>query len=57
MSRRHRKGGGERFVALQHWMLRSPAWRALSPNGKAVLIHLWERNNGTNNGQIVSRGA
>jgi hypothetical protein len=34
-------------------MLRSPAWRALSPNGKAVLLHLWERHNGSNNGQIV----
>ena len=47
------KGSGERFVALHHWLLKSPAWRALSPNAKAVLLHLWERHNGSNNGQIV----
>src|ERR1051325_8150821 len=48
-----KRHGGERYIALPHWMLRSPAWRALSPNGKAVLLHLWERHNGSNNGQIV----
>jgi hypothetical protein len=53
MAKRRRGHSGERFIALPHWMLRSPAWRALSPNGKAVLLHLWERHNGTNNGQIV----
>src|SRR5215471_17061559 len=50
---RRRAHGGERFVLLPHWMLKSPAWRALSPNAKAVLLHLWERHNGANNGQIV----
>jgi hypothetical protein len=50
--RRHR-GSSERFIALPHWLLKSPAWRALSPNAKAVLLHLWERHNGSNNGAIV----
>jgi hypothetical protein len=53
MAKRHSNGSAERFVALHHWMLKSPAWRALSPNGKAVLLHVWERHNGSNNGQIV----
>src|SRR5436190_5299 len=53
MSGRKRKGSGERFVMLPHWLLKSAAWRALSPNGKAVLLHLWESHNGSNNGQIV----
>jgi hypothetical protein len=52
-SGRHRGHGGERFIVLPHWLLRSGAWCALSPNAKAVLIHLWERHNGSNNGQIV----
>jgi hypothetical protein len=34
-------------------MLRSPAWRALSPVEKVVLLDLWQRHNGINNGQIV----
>jgi hypothetical protein len=53
MSRRRRVDSGERFICLHHWMLRSQAWRALSPNAKAVLLHLWQRHNGSNNGQIV----
>ena len=53
MKRARGKSKGERHVRLRHWMLRSPAWRALSPNGKAVLLHVWERHNGVNNGQIV----
>lgn len=53
MARRRGHRSGERFVALPHWLLRSPAWRALSPNAKAVLLHIWERHNGSNNGQIV----
>src|SRR5580704_17317845 len=53
MSRPRRHRSGERFVLLPHWMLKSSAWRALSPNAKAVLLHLWERHNGSNNGDIV----
>ena len=53
MKRRKRRGGGERFVKLPHWMLKCPAWRTLSPNAKAVLLHLWEEHNGSNNGEIV----
>jgi len=44
---------GERHIKLYHWTMKSAAWIALSPNSKAVLIDVWQRNNGINNGQIV----
>jgi hypothetical protein len=53
MAKRHSNSSAERFVALHHWLLKSPAWRALSSNAKAVLLHVWERHNGSNNAQIV----
>jgi hypothetical protein len=53
MSKPKRRASGDRHIRLHHWMLRSAAWAALSPNGKAVLLDLWKRHNGANNGQIV----
>lgn len=53
VSKHNRDSKPERYVALFHWMLQSSAWAALSPNGKAVLIEIWRRHNGINNGQIV----
>jgi hypothetical protein len=47
-----RVGGYERFVALPHFMLGSPAWLTMSPNAKALLIDVWRRHNGVNNGEI-----
>jgi hypothetical protein len=52
MGKRGRHRSGARFVALHHWLLRSAAWQALSPNAKAVLLHIWLRHNGSNNGTI-----
>src|SRR5579859_6054768 len=52
MSRR-RRGSGERYVLLPHWLLKCPAWRTASPKAKALLLHLWERHNGANNSDIV----
>ena len=51
---RRRKSAGDysRWVALHHWMLRSPAWKSLSPNAKALLLDVWQRHNGANNGEI-----
>src|SRR3954465_8509527 len=43
----------DRFIALRFWMLESPAWKALSPNGTKVLLDLWKRHNGSNNGEVV----
>jgi hypothetical protein len=33
-------------------MLRSDVWRTLAPEAKALLIDVWMRHNGTNNGEI-----
>jgi hypothetical protein len=47
------KGKIEPYVRLPHWMLKSPAWMNLSGNAIKTLLHLWERHNGGNNGEIV----
>lgn len=52
--KKHRRSGDyERFVALPHYMLRSPAWKTLPPDAKALLIEVWMRHNGMNNGEIA----
>jgi hypothetical protein len=43
---------GERFIRLQFFMLKSDAWRSLTPDAKAILLHVWERHNGINNDEI-----
>jgi hypothetical protein len=60
--RRRSKGGYSRYVALQHYMLKCLAWAGreeplpavepLSPNAKALLVDIWQRHNGQNNGEI-----
>ena len=42
-----------RWVQLDLWMLMCPAWQALTPDAVAVLIAVWTRYNGINNGQIA----
>ncbi|MBF0563280.1 MAG: helix-turn-helix domain-containing protein [Alphaproteobacteria bacterium] len=42
----------ERFILLPHWMLDSPAWLALSPPAMKLLIAVWRRHNGENNGEV-----
>lgn len=42
----------ERFVRLDHYMLKSGAWMSMSPPAKALLIQLWVRFNGQNNSEI-----
>lgn len=55
-SRKHDKKGrskrGERYVRLEHWLLKMPAWRALTPQARAVYVELEQRFNGSNNGEI-----
>lgn len=45
-------GGGERFILLPHFMLNCPAWKTLPSNAKALLLDVWTRHNGMNNGEI-----
>lgn len=42
----------DRYVGLPHYMLRSDAWLDLSSDAKAILIDVWQRHNGVNNGGI-----
>lgn len=44
------KGGT--FIKLEHVLLNSAAWHALSASERALLIHIWSRHNGRNNGDL-----
>jgi hypothetical protein len=48
-----RSEGEPAFVQLPWWLIESPAFHALSPEGKVALLYLTKRFNGRNNGQIV----
>ena len=43
---------GERFIKLPHWMLKSEAWLYLGLTARCLLIEIWQRHNGQNNGEI-----
>ena len=40
------------FIKLDHGLLKSEAWQHLSPDATKVLLDLWSRHNGINNGSI-----
>lgn len=42
-----------RFVALHHYMLKCPAWETMPGTSLKILIEVWKRHNGVNNGEIV----
>jgi hypothetical protein len=42
----------DRFVRLPHYLLKSAAWRTMPPSAKALLLEVWLRHNGVNNGEI-----
>jgi hypothetical protein len=51
---RHGVGGSsDRFIQMPHYMLKSPAWRSLPSEAKALLLEVWQRHNGANNGEIT----
>lgn len=53
MSRSRRKAGGAKhWVMLEHYLLATPAWRALSANARALYVEVKRRYNGKNNGMI-----
>lgn len=43
---------GDRFVRLDFYLLKSPAWLTLSPPAKALYVEVCTRYNGINNGTI-----
>jgi hypothetical protein len=42
----------DRHVRLYHWMMRSPAWKALPGLSRALYAELAKHYNGSNNGKI-----
>lgn len=58
MGRRHdhkgRSKGPDRYVALTHWMMRTPAWQDLRPNSRCAYLEISRRyaGPGSNNGRI-----
>jgi hypothetical protein len=49
---RFKRKGQSKFLMIEGYILRSPAWRALSSNDKAAYLELKWRYDGLNNGRI-----
>ena len=47
-----RNVGETRFVKLDHWLLKTAAWKALPPACRSLYVALSQRFNGSNNGEI-----
>jgi hypothetical protein len=43
----------KRYVQLRHYLLKSAAWETLPGDASKLLIDLWARYNGINNGEIT----
>lgn len=54
MAKANRKGRSkhEPHIRLHRGVTNSPAWKALSCEAKCLVLCVWERHNGTNNGCI-----
>lgn len=58
MTRKHDKTGRSKgslwdFVALERYILKSPAWRSLDAVARAAYVEIAQAYNGSNNGRIV----
>jgi hypothetical protein len=40
------------FVKFDHELMDSPAWRTASPHVRSLVLPIWRRHNGANNGKI-----
>ncbi|WP_336741352.1 hypothetical protein [Aureimonas altamirensis] len=49
---RFKRKGKSKFLMIEGYIMRSPAWRALTPNDKAAYLELKWRYDGMNNGRI-----
>ena len=43
---------GQQFIRLDAAVTQSPAWRSLFCEARSLLIEIWKRHNGYNNGKI-----
>ena len=44
--------GPTRFLKLEHWILKTPAWQSLPSASRALYVEIAQRYNGGNNGEI-----
>src|SRR5437773_11628799 len=49
---RFKRKGKSKFLMIEGYIVRSPAWRTLTPNDKAAYLELKWRHDGLNNGRI-----
>ena len=52
INRKGRSKSAERFVKLDYYVLDSPAYCSLRSVSRALLVEIWKRYNGSNNGEI-----
>jgi hypothetical protein len=52
VNQKGRTVGLDRFLQLQHFLLKSEAWKSLSPVERALFIEVAQRWNGFNNGRL-----
>ena len=50
---KHKAGGAKHWVMLEHYLLATPAWRALSSNARSLYVDLKRLYNGKNNGELT----
>jgi hypothetical protein len=50
---KQRAAGAKHWVMLEHYLLTTPAWGALSANARSLYIEVKRRYNGRNNGMIA----
>jgi len=50
--KRRKLNPGDRYVGLRHYLLNCPAYKTLPGDAVKVLIDVWKRHNGVNNGEI-----
>ncbi len=53
MSRKSPRDKPARYVAMSHYLMRSPAWKSLGCIARAVYLDMASRYYGSNNGRIV----
>ena len=52
MKKARKKNPGSRYVGLPHYLLDSIAFKTLPGDAVKLLLYIWKRHNGVNNGEI-----
>ena len=52
MTSKYKRKGKQKFLMIEEYVMRSPAWRALTPNDRNAYLELKRRYDGLNNGRI-----